>query len=371
MSRVRPKRDAVKADLRGRIVSGLHRAGDKLPTRAEMLRSYGVSTITLQQALDALRRDGFVVSRGPLGTFVADHPPHLSHYGLVFPSDPSGGEGDVWLPLWRALRQEALKLCQSGMRKISLYYNITGHTDVEDHQQLLRDLHAQRLAGLIFVTLSKTLLGSPLLESAAPPRVFLFSELIIPAGRRIMGDLPQATAKALDYFVSRGRKRIAVLDVHGTDYIEQSLKPAMAARGLEIRPYWFHEIDYRNPAPARRLVHLLLRGAANDRPDGLFVVQQFLAEQATAGVADSGLRVPADLDLVAGCNFPWPSATSVPVRWLGVDIRRSLEAALDVLDRLRAGRRTPACTVMPSIFEEELMGTRAEAESPRGAAVVL
>src|SRR5262245_43837182 len=231
-TRISKKRTAVLADRRRRIVHGKFATGDQLPTRGQMLQRYGVSTSTLHQALDILMRDGFVVSRGPLGTFVADRPPHLARYGLVFPSDTSGGEHNIWLPLWRALREEAMRINSEGKRNVSLYYNVTGHTDVEDHQRLLRDIAAQRLAGLIFVTLSKALLDSSLVEAENPPRVFLFSQPTPPSSRRIVGDIEQETSLVFDHFVSRGRRRIAVLDVAGADHFERAVKPAMEKRGL-------------------------------------------------------------------------------------------------------------------------------------------
>ncbi len=57
--------EVIAAELREQIVTGRLRAGDQLPTVAELATRHGVAVGTVQRAIDLLRSDGLVdASRG-------------------------------------------------------------------------------------------------------------------------------------------------------------------------------------------------------------------------------------------------------------------------------------------------------------------
>jgi GntR family transcriptional regulator len=58
--------------LREKINSGGFAPGDRLPTESELILQYGVSRITVRQALQALADDGLIERRQGRGTFVAE-----------------------------------------------------------------------------------------------------------------------------------------------------------------------------------------------------------------------------------------------------------------------------------------------------------
>ena len=61
--------------LREKIVSGEFGVGEKIPTEAELVELYGVSRITVRQALASLVEEGLVRREAGRGTFAAE-PPH-------------------------------------------------------------------------------------------------------------------------------------------------------------------------------------------------------------------------------------------------------------------------------------------------------
>jgi len=89
--RVAVKQVHIVSELRRRVVEGLWVPGARLPTRRELEAEFSASMHTVQKALDDLVRDGFVYACGSRGTFVAENPPHLHHYGLIFPRFPREG----------------------------------------------------------------------------------------------------------------------------------------------------------------------------------------------------------------------------------------------------------------------------------------
>lgn len=60
-------------ELRARIRAKEWSAGDKLPTEAELVSTYGVSRATVRSAIQALESQGHVVVRRGLGTFMTEH----------------------------------------------------------------------------------------------------------------------------------------------------------------------------------------------------------------------------------------------------------------------------------------------------------
>src|SRR4051794_19274109 len=90
------KHASVLARLRDVIVAGSAIPGSRLPTCRELSGEMRVSAMTVQRALDQLSDEGFIQTRGTRGTFVVERPPHLFRYGVIFTSDPSGGESNYW-----------------------------------------------------------------------------------------------------------------------------------------------------------------------------------------------------------------------------------------------------------------------------------
>lgn len=62
----------LKQALQGDIEQGVYKPGDRLPSEPELIREYGVSRITVRQALDELEAEGRVVRRHGKGTYVAE-----------------------------------------------------------------------------------------------------------------------------------------------------------------------------------------------------------------------------------------------------------------------------------------------------------
>jgi GntR family transcriptional regulator len=61
----------VRESLRGRIRDGSYGAGGKLPAESELSAIYGVSRITVRQALSDLQNEGAILKVAGKGTFVA------------------------------------------------------------------------------------------------------------------------------------------------------------------------------------------------------------------------------------------------------------------------------------------------------------
>lgn len=62
----------LKLALKEDIERGVYKMGDRLPSEPELIRQYGISRITVRQALDELEAEGLIVRRHGKGTYVAE-----------------------------------------------------------------------------------------------------------------------------------------------------------------------------------------------------------------------------------------------------------------------------------------------------------
>ncbi len=67
-----PKYRRVEEDLRYRVVSGVLKQGDQLPSESELCVQYDVSRITIRRAIQELAIEGYLYSVSGKGTFVAE-----------------------------------------------------------------------------------------------------------------------------------------------------------------------------------------------------------------------------------------------------------------------------------------------------------
>ena len=69
-------------DIRRQIVSGSIQAGDKLPSESQMMEEYGVSRLTVREALSNLVNEGLLVKRHGKGTYCREVGKKESHLNI-------------------------------------------------------------------------------------------------------------------------------------------------------------------------------------------------------------------------------------------------------------------------------------------------
>jgi DNA-binding LacI/PurR family transcriptional regulator len=348
-----PKHRFIAEELRRQIRGGLLPPGARLPTRRELGQQFAAGPMTIQRALDRLIRDGFVVPRGRAGTFVSEQPPHLSHFALVIHTSQPGSS--LYLS---AMLQAAAEVQHTRGCRISTFFGIDGHSDVEDFQRLVGEVRGTRLAGGIFSTPPQNLEDTPILQEPDLPRVGIMGGVVagVPFVR------PQLEAwvpQALEMLVARGRRRIALIvpatymDATGPKQVEATFAAEMRRHGLEYRPEWV-QFAYASTAwMAERIVELLMRAPADQRPDGLLVNDDHFVEHATRGLLNVGVQVSRDIDVIAHCNWPLPPPALAPVDFLGFDMRVVLDRCIEHLEAQRSGTPLPA-PLIPACTKAEL-----------------
>jgi DNA-binding LacI/PurR family transcriptional regulator len=159
----------------------------------------------------------------------------------------------------------------------------------------------------------------------------------------------------MQYLESRGRKRVALLCISGLydSVVVRKFESIVASRQFFTRPIWTQYVDTSCPGGVRQTVELLMHRGQEDRPDAMIIVNDQTATAASEGLLNSGVRVPAEMEVVAHCNFPHVTPCAVPAKRIGFDVRKMLETCLGYIDLQRAGKMgedgPPEFTMMPAI----------------------
>jgi hypothetical protein len=347
------KKYEVLASLRGSIVRGEWRPGERLPNRDQLEARFKTSGVTIQKALSQLIADGFVHAKRRNGTFVSDQLPHQSRYGVVF--DAHRNDPQYWRRFWSCLHQQLPVLEHNVPRELPAYFGIS-HANEPDYERLIDDLHSHRLAGLILTSVRCVLPGTFLAEAEGVPKVVLHSAADEFPFPQVALDHEAWMDRALEFVRRAGRRRVAVL-THGGLFVDHgedaSTRLAFKRHGLGYDPYRVQCADLHYASTAENLVRLMLGREPADRPDALLITDDNLVDPALIGLIAEGIRVPDDLTIVTHCNFPCPRPSVLDVKRLGFDADTVLNACLAIIDQQRADEPALQRTVISPVFEEE------------------
>lgn len=337
--------DFVASQIRKRIIDGTWRPGMRLPTRRELRDEMGVALATVQRAFNVLSDDGFIDARGAAGTYVADYPPHLCNYGVLFLQDVKNARPGSFASL---LVEHCRRLENRHERRLTLYFDAD---DPKSHgyRQAIEDHVAQRLAGLIFVGGAYQVEQSPLVQNRNVPAVMFHhkSNFAIPA---ISTDFGAFIDQALDRLVEQGCQSVAVIRQGYPEHWRNHLQEAIADRGLKTLPQWDIAVHWSLPEGARIATHLLMDSRAG-RPDGLIVMDDVLIEETLHGLSATGVQPGRDVKIVSHCNFPTTYPARPGVQRLGFDVPHIMDTCLKVIDRQRQGKDVPQYQEIQPTFE--------------------
>ncbi|MFW6058774.1 MAG: GntR family transcriptional regulator [Phycisphaeraceae bacterium] len=342
------KSQQAVAALRRKIVAGQWPPGRQLPTRPELERELGISRMTLQRVMDQLLAEGFIRVNGRAGTFVADRPPHRSRFALLAPF--SGTEHGS--RFWDTMAAEARQLNVSDeAHSFSVFYDIwPDHRDAAQYEELVAQVRAHRFAGLIFASAPQGLQETPLLNEPGIPRVAVTTaRLDWPV---VVFDRTAWMDRACAHVHAGGARRVAIF-AEDPRAFDSLVNEASARWDLHIPTQWRLYLTHRLPAGVRHCAHLLMSLPRAERPDALLIADDHLVEPVALGLADAGVNVPTDVQVIAHANFPRPPASAVPVVQLGYDVRQVLRHCIDLIDLQRQGETPTARTAVGPLFEHE------------------
>lgn len=346
----RSRLESLRHTLRAGILDGTFPPGSRLPTHRALEREHRAGRKTVEGALAALARDGFVVARGRAGTYVVDAPPHAARYGLVFPLAP--GESG-WTHFHTALQRAADRYRDEEDRRVVCYHGGVS-PDARRYGELLDDVRAHRLAGVIFTPTTDMFVGTPLAGVSRLPKLMIGGSG--PARHILELDYASFMRQAVASLAVAGRRRIAILALGShPDWVAHLVQPAFKAERLACTARWVQSVS---AGWIHNTLSMLFAGARRERPDGLIVLDDHLVPETAQALKALGLRVPRDLAVVAHANFPWPTRCPLPFVRIGFELCTLLRTGLDRLDALRRGDPVSVITPVPAVRGPARSGRR-------------
>lgn len=335
------KREKIAQTFREEIASGVLKPGTRLPVRAKIEKRFRASLVTVQRAMEQLIAEGWVSAHGRGGTRVAEIPPHLNHYGLLFPFRPAEENGGA--RLWRVILRAAKEVLNKAPANLSVFYGVDMSASLGELLAFHEMLQAQRLAGLIMVSWPVPQVSTFLERGTSLPCAAFVSRPV--PGLLSLSILPEhCLEQACRLLAERGRRRLAAL-MPTPFFTAENLAEARATmqqHGLDAQPGRIQPfVDWRNPEALFAQVELLLAGSKRSAPNALYLGDDNLVEPVADALRRLGKRVPEDVELACWGTMPWPETYSIPFHRIGIDIRPLIHAAKDGIDRARRGEKLP------------------------------
>jgi DNA-binding LacI/PurR family transcriptional regulator len=329
-----PKHRQVYEALSKQIESGRLKRGDKLPSEAELVRTFGASRITVGRAVRDLQSRGLVERRAGSGTYVSgkDAPGALS-FGLLI---PDLGETDIFEPVCQGMMASPL-----ARNHALVWGSVTGEgLGKEDRAwQLCRQYIERRVSGVFFAPLEFTSPGNDIndriaqaLDAARIPVVLLDRD-VTPYPRRGHHDLVGIDNRRAGFLVTEhvlrlGSRRVAFVAQPNAaatvDAREAGYREALYATDVPIDRALIHRLDPSDTASVRHLME-------SARPDAVVGANDRTAGRLMQTLIRLGYGVPTDVRLVGIDDVEFAALLPVPLTTLRQPSRQIGDAALGAM----------------------------------------
>ena len=304
----------VASVLAERIEAGEYRGGQMLPSERALAEEFGVSRVTVRQAVEDLERRDLVVRSARCRPIVRANGKGTGEEAFAAAST---ARRSVALWLWPGPTDPGASMILNGVRSALPMDDFRiilecpgpgddGHLEEPEARFLRRIQGDADVEGVILWYLGGVD-NRPALEAVrASGRPLVFLDRLPPAGfdSDFVGvDNVEAAAAVTRHLIARGHRRI----VHVTNREkvstvferQEGYRKAMAAAGLPATVLTL-QTDRDAPELARRIVALRQESAAEaERPTAAFVVNDYGALHLVDALRADGLRVPEDF-AVAG-----------------------------------------------------------------------
>ena len=349
MGRPSEKEGMIVSTIREGVISGRLAPGSHLASYGILEQDFGASRMTLHRAIGKLKEEGFLDSLERKGVFVSAKPPHLNRIALMMAMPGRKNR------FCACLEEAARELAEADGRELVVLTNFSeSHCKTAEFGRLRNEIATRMFAGMM-VAFEPDKSSCPEIFNNSIPKVY-FNRVRREEGIKLDLDSDSFARKVLERLKGRGATRIAILSYPHVNFNMESAVRLLDGYGLRSKPEW--QIGMDNPEIAGSLTRLIFSSPSGERPDGLLLTDDHLAEHAAKGVIEAGLRVPEDLKVVSHCNWTLPPPRPFPMELLGYDSRQLMRLAVDSIDAANAGRgsSTKGIRIEP-LFEEELERT--------------
>jgi GntR family transcriptional regulator of arabinose operon len=331
-----PKHRQVYNALRAGITAGAFGSGERLPSEAELVKTFNASRITVGRALRDLQQEGLIDRRPGSGTYVRrtplNHTAEALSFGLII---PDLGETEILEPIAQSLttapeaRQHAF-LSAGGAAGLSPEQKEQGAWD-RCSQYIDR-----RVSGVFFAPLELTphkdavnaRITSALSDAGIP--IVLLDRPALAYGRTEQHDLVgidnrRAGYQITEHLLRLGARRVAFVSMENAastvDARRAGYREALHCHGAPIDPALAIEVNVADMSGVARLME-------GSRPEGIVCANDRTAGLAMHTLQSLGFRIPDDVRIVGIDDVQYASLLPVPLTTLRQPCREIGVAAM-------------------------------------------
>jgi len=333
-----PKYKRVYLELRGALMDGTHRRGDKLSSENELVERFGVSRPTVRRALAQLVAEGFIERRMGAGTVVANRSEHeVLAFGLLI---PELGTTEIFEPICQGISQA------DGRGRHDLLWGpsfLKGATKEVQAEHLCKYYIERQVSGVFFAPMEHfegrdavNLSIARALDEAHIPIVLLDRDIVL--------------------FPARSKYDLVGIDNHRAGYVlaEHLLLSGSRRVGFLAPPFSAHTVDARiggyqealhthQGSAAQTLVTWIDPSdvpAVKDfldqmKPDSIICANDYAAAQLLRTLSSIGVQVPAQVRIAGIDDVKYAQLLQTPLTTIRQPcLEIGSTALLAMLDRI-------------------------------------
>jgi DNA-binding LacI/PurR family transcriptional regulator len=317
-----PKYQQIYNRLHGEIVAGTVKVGERLPSEAELVKTFGASRITVSRALRDLQHAGLVERRAGSGTYVLDGRRHPRGQALSFGLlVPELGETEILEPICQGLANAP------AAREHAVVWG--GVASGPEHKEEIawarcRQFIDRRVTGVFFAPLeltpgkdaANTRITTALKKAGIP--IVLLDRPAQPYGRREDHDLVgidnrRAGYRITEHLLRAGSRRLAfasLLNAASTvDARRAGYREALHRYDAPVDASLTVELDVQDCEGVRSFMH-------REHPDAIVCANDRTAALVMQTLLSLGCAIPDDVRIVGIDDVPYASLLPVPLTTL-------------------------------------------------------
>jgi GntR family transcriptional regulator, arabinose operon transcriptional repressor len=339
-----PKYLKVYGALRRDIESGRWKEGEQLPSELELVRTFGVSRITVTRAVRDLCQAGLVERLAGSGTFVKRGRTAASRcFGLLI---PDLGETEIFEPICQGMMASPLA------KECALLWGgaVAEGTSKETRAwSLCRQYIRRAVAGVFFAPLelsaAKDAVNARILHALDEARipVVLLDRPVAPypaMGRHDFVGIDNSRAGYVmtEHLLNLGCQRICFVGIANSAFTvaarEVGYREALYVRGLHPVATAHGQINPEDVAEVRELMEAT-------RPEGIVCANDRIAGSLMHSLRQLRYRVPEDIRLVGIDDVEYARLLPVPLTTLRQPTHQMGDVALSLMLERIARRSLP------------------------------
>lgn len=317
--------------IKNDITSGRITREGKLPVREALGQHYGVSKTTVQKVFAALEKEGFIISKGSLGTFVNPLSPDRTDIAVILPAGYNAANSNS---IHIQIEREKAKLEKATAKRIKTFYVDNMRMDDDDFEGLAEDAEAMRFCGAFFPFAPLKWMFAPFIKHNIPVAALTDEE--IPGISTVWVNYSDMLTKMLEECKNCGCSRPALLSAaampyhHIIDYKQKASELGFSISDSSI--CGLADIAARTDWIKHHISALFCNGA---KPDALLIQDEIFLFSTYSALLEMGIVPGRDIQIISQRTFPGASSAPDQVTFIGFDLFEIINAAIDSLDSIK------------------------------------